>query len=72
MYGEFNKASKNQKLATLTLEDLPQKPAGKAEVKFTFSIDVDGNLRIEKMSLDTGKKEAVFIKAEWLIEAIIL
>ncbi len=58
----------NKKLVTLTCEDLPQKRAGKAEVKFTFSIDVDGNLRIEKMSLDTGKKESVSIKAQWLIE----
>lgn len=68
VYGEFNKASKNEKLAQMTLDGLPKKPAGKAEVKFTFSIDIDGNMRIEKMSLDTGKKEIILKKANWLIE----
>lgn len=52
----------------MTCEDLPQKRAGKAEVKFTFSLDVDGYLRIEKMSLDTRKNESVSIKAQLLIE----
>lgn len=55
-------------MVTLTCEDLPQKRAGKAEVKFTFSLDVDGYLRIEKMSLDTRKNESVSIKAQLLIE----
>jgi hypothetical protein len=68
VYGEFNKASANEKLAQMTLDELPLKPAGKAEVKFTFSVDIDGNLRIEKMSLDTGKKEVISKKANWLIE----
>lgn len=68
VYGEFSRASSNEKLAQMTLDGLPQKPAGKAEVKFTFSVDIDGNLRIEKMSLDTGKKEAISKKANWLIE----
>ena len=68
VYGEFDKASANQKLAQMTLDGLPQKPAGKAEVKLTFSLDVDGNLRIEKMSLDTGKKEVISKMANWLIE----
>lgn len=68
VYGEFNKASANAKLAQMTLDELPQKPAGKAEVKFTFSVDIEGNLRIEKMSLDTGKKEVFSKKANWLIE----
>ena len=68
VYGEFNKASANTKLAQMALDGLPQKPAGKAEVKFTFSIDIDGNLRIEKMSLDTGKMEVISKKTNWLIE----
>lgn len=68
VYGEFNKASANEKLDTMTLDGLPQKPAGKAEVKFTFSVDIDGNVRIEKMSLDTGIKKVVSKNAKWLIE----
>jgi len=47
---------------------LPPKVAGKAEVKFTFSVDIEGNMRIEKMSLDTGKKIEILKKANWLIE----
>jgi hypothetical protein len=68
VYGEFNKASANEKLAQMMLNGLPQKPAGEAEVKFTFSIDIEGNMRIEMMSLDTGKKEVISKKAIWLIE----
>jgi len=68
VYGESNKASANEKLAQMALDGLPPKPAGKAKVKFTFSVDIDGNLRIEKMSLDTGKKEIVSKNASWLIE----
>lgn len=68
VYGEFNLASANKKLAQMTLDGLPKKPAGKAEVKFTFSIDIDGTMRIEKMSLDTGKKEVISKNANWLIE----
>lgn len=68
VYGEFNKASANQKLAQMTLDGLPQKPVGKAEVKLTFSIDIDGKLLIEKMSLDNGKKQILEQSAKWLIE----
>lgn len=68
VFGEYNKASANEKLVQMTLDGLPQRPEGKAEVKFKFSIDIDGNLRIEKMSLDTGKKEVISKKANWLIE----
>jgi hypothetical protein len=68
VYGESKRASLNQKLAQMKLEGLPQKPAGKAMVKFSFSIDIDGNMRIEKMSLDTGKKEIIAKNAKWLIE----
>lgn len=68
VYGESNRASENEKLAQMTLDGLPPKPVGMAEVKFTFSIDIDGNLRIEKMSLDTGKKQTMTKRIDWLIE----
>lgn len=68
VYGEFSTASANEKLDTMSLDGLPQKPAGKAEVKFTFSVDIEGNVRIEKMSLDTGIKKVVSKNAKWLIE----
>jgi len=68
VYGEFDKASKNTKLVQMILDGLPLKPAGKAVVKFDFSVDINGGLRIEKMSLDTGKKEVYTDKIDWLIE----
>ena len=68
VYGESLIASKNTILAKMSLDGLPQKAAGKAEVKFTFSIDIDGKLLIEKMSLDNGKKQILDQSAKWLIE----
>jgi hypothetical protein len=68
VYGEFHKASANTKLVQMSLDGLPPKPAGKAEVKFTFSIDINGNLSIEKMSLDSGKKVVISKQVNWLIE----
>ena len=68
VYGEYIKASANKKLNTMTLDGLPARPLGKAEVKFTLTIDKDGNVHIEKMSLDNGKKEVVRLEAMWLIE----
>ncbi len=68
VYGEHSKASSNDKLVQMVLEGLPSKPIGEAKVKLSFSIDIEGNLRIEKMSLDTGKKEIISKNAKWLIE----
>jgi hypothetical protein len=70
LYGDFDKASANSKITTMTLEGLPMKPAGKAEVKFTFFIDIQGNLRIEKMLLDNGEKVIFNGKVNWLIEEV--
>lgn len=68
VFGESNKASANEKLVQMSLDGLPPKPAGKAEVKLSFSIDIEGSIKIEKMSLDTGKKEVISKSAKWLIE----
>lgn len=58
LFGESQKASENKKLVKkMTLVGLPQKPAGFARVKFIFSIDTNGKLRIQMLSLDTGKEE---------------
>lgn len=58
LFGESHKASENKKLVTkMTLIGLPKKPAGFAKVKFIFSIDNNGKLRIRMLSLDTGKEE---------------
>jgi hypothetical protein len=44
------------------------KPAGEAKVKLVFTLNINGQMRIEKMSLDTGKKETFSQNAKWLIE----
>lgn len=41
----------------MTLDGLPAKPVGKAEVKFTLTIDKDGKVHNEKISLENGKKK---------------
>lgn len=70
IYGESKMASLNSILTTMTLDGLPSKLAGKTEVKFSFSIDIKGNILIEKMSLDTGKKESFSKNTKELIEEV--
>ncbi|WP_340156625.1 phospholipase D-like domain-containing protein [uncultured Winogradskyella sp.] len=53
-YGENPKASKNKQFSKMRLDGLPEKPAGEATVKYHFTIDIKGNLRMEKYSLDNG------------------
>jgi hypothetical protein len=58
LFGESQKASENKKLVRkMTLNGLPKKPAGETKVKFIFSIDNNGKLRIQMLSLDNGKVE---------------
>lgn len=53
-YGEKEKASLNKKFATIKISGLPKKPAGEAKMKYIISIDLAGNLNMEKISLDNG------------------
>lgn len=66
--GESDKSSKNKKLTNMILDGIPAKPKGKAEIKFTFSIDIEGLITIEKMALDNGKKVTFTESAKWLLE----
>lgn len=57
LFGESQKANENKRLIRkMTLSGLPKKPAGETMVKFIFSIDTNGHLRIQMISLDTGKE----------------
>ncbi len=56
VYGNNLKASQNKMLAEFNFTEIPQLPKGKAEIKFTFSIDIDGSIIIELLSLNNGKK----------------
>lgn len=56
VYGNLPKASQNEKLVNFEFNEIPPLPKGKAEIKFTFSIDKEGNAIIEQLSLNNGKK----------------
>jgi hypothetical protein len=70
VYGENSKASQNVKIANMSLDRLPPKTAGLVEIKFIFSIDIEGNMRVEMMSLDTGKKQILTKSFKTLIEQV--
>ena len=69
-YGENPIASRNIKFAEMKLYGLPKKLAGQAEIKYNFTIDIYGNLRMEKYSLDNGRKQIINKKISGLLEEI--
>lgn len=69
-YGENPVASRNVKFAEMRLNGLPPKLAGKAEIKYHFTIDIFGNLRMEKFSLDNGVKTILNKKITGLLEEV--
>lgn len=68
IYGNSSKASHNKKLINFEFEDIPALPKGIAELKFTFSIDKEGNAIIEQLCLVNGKKIIKKVKDINLIE----
>ena len=68
VYGNFPKASQNKKLINFELDEIPPMPKGKVEIKFTFSIDKEGNAIIEQLCLSNGKKLTKKVKEINLIE----
>ena len=68
VYGNNAKASQNKKLINFDFDGIPSLPKGKAEIKFTFSIDKEGNVIIQQLCLSTGKKLIKNIKEINLIE----
>jgi hypothetical protein len=68
VYGVNSKASLNNKLINFEFDDIPPLPKGKAEIKFIFSIDKEGNIIIEQLCLSNGKKMIKNIKNVNLIQ----
>lgn len=66
-YGENVKASQNTPITEISICGLPQKPAGEAKMRYHFTIDIYGNLRMEKYSLDNGKKEVLIKNISYLL-----
>jgi len=69
-YGENTKASQNTKFANMQINGIPKKPAGEAKMKYHFTIDIYGILRMEKFSLDNGVKQIITKKIKGLLEEI--
>lgn len=69
-FGENSIASQNKQFAKMTISGLPAKPAGIAKMKYNFTIDIYGNLRMEKYSLDNGVKQIIIKKITGLLEKI--
>jgi len=68
VYGNNSKASHNKTLIDFEFDRIPALSKGKAEIKFTFSIDKEGNAIIEQLCLVNGKKIIKRIKEINLIE----
>jgi len=68
VYGNNSNASQNKTLIDFEFDGIPALPKGKAEIKFTFSIDKDGNAIIQQLCLANGKKIIKRIKEIKLIE----
>jgi hypothetical protein len=69
-YGENPKASLNTQFAKMNSYGLPKKPKGEAELKYNFTIDLKGNLRMEKYSLDNGKRQILNKKITGILEEL--
>jgi len=52
--GESRKFSENAPLGTLTLEGIPPRPRGEAEIEVTFTVDTDGILNVRARDVKTG------------------
>lgn len=69
-YGESSRASHNKQFAQMTVSGIPPKPAGKAKLKYHFTIDIYGNLKMEKFSLDSGTRQIITKKITKLLEEL--
>lgn len=55
IFGLNSKASLNSNLIKFELDGIPKLLKGKAEMKFTFTIDKDGNVTVTQLCLNNGK-----------------
>jgi len=70
-FGENPRASANRQFAEMKVTGIPPKPAGEAKLKYHFTIDIYGNMRMEKFSLDNGRRQILNKKITGLLEEII-
>jgi hypothetical protein len=69
VYGLDQKASENKTLTEFVFTKIPSLPKGIAEIKFTFSIDIDGSALIELLSLNNGERMSKKVRHLEIIES---
>lgn len=69
-YGENPLANKNTQIDIMVINGLPKKPASEAKMKYSFTIDLKGNLKMEKYSLDNGEKRTLNADITKLLEEV--
>ncbi len=69
-FGENPRASKNKQFAEMKISGIPPKPAGQAKLKYNCTIDINGNFRLEKFSLDTGRRQIIYKEIMGLLEEL--
>lgn len=70
-YGESPRASHNAQFSALTINGIPPKPAGLAKLGIYLTIDIYGNLKLEKISLDNGVRQSITKNIGELLEEIL-
>jgi len=61
--GEDKTASKNNRLGTFVLDEIPPGPAGSQTIKVKFDVDTNGILTVTATNLETGKMNHITIEA---------
>jgi hypothetical protein len=69
-YGQSLKASENTRIVKMRLDGIPPKPQGEAEIKYFFTVDIKGYVRMEKFSLDNGKRQILNMNILHLLEEV--
>ncbi|WP_460554569.1 phospholipase D-like domain-containing protein [Hymenobacter daeguensis] len=71
-YGNADRANSNKALGKVEVSRLPKKPAGEAELKFIFTIDVYGELWVQFYSLDNGRRDTLTANINGLLAGVPL
>jgi hypothetical protein len=69
-YGEKNWANGNKYITSLSLHGIPPKPVGEAKMKLHFTIDIYGNLKMVKFSLDSGSSVVASANIKGILEEV--
>ena len=70
MFGDSTSASKNTLLCEMRLDGLPPKKAGEAKMKYHVTVNINGFLKVKKVSLDNGKDIEVGFFIKHLLEDV--